>query len=180
VEADARARTPGTSFVNSVAFSPDGRRVAADIDGGAGLWEVETGKLIRRLKGPGGLTLDQVVFSPDGESLAAAGYEVDEKRDATRLVLRFWDAGTGAERRTLPLGEYRDRRGRISLSYAPDGGLLAVCDGRVRFFKPSDGSAAGALPENADAVTVAFFPAGKARRLAVGQPDGRVSVWSVP
>lgn len=171
---------PGTSFVNSVAFSPDGLRVAADADGEVRIWEVETGKPLHRLKGPGGITLDQVVFSPDGSTVAAVGYRVDERRAPSELVLRFWDTRTGAERRDVSLGPYAERRGRFSLAYAPDGRVLAVSDGRVRLFDPESGKETGALPERVVGTRIAFFPAGKERRLAVGQPDGLVSVWSLP
>jgi WD40 repeat protein len=171
--------SPGTSFLHSAAFSPDGARIAADVDGQVRIWEVASGKLLRTLAGPGGLTLDQVLYSPDGKTLAGAGYEVDTQRNATRRVLRLWDAGTGEVRRTIELGPYATTRGPVSLAFSPDGRRLAVSNGRVRFFRPETGEPAGALPENVIATRVLFFP-NPPLRLAVGQCDGQVSVWKIP
>ena len=167
-----------TCFLHSAAFAPDGSRLAADVNGDARVWDAQNGRARHMLKGPGGLTLDQVLFSPDGKILAAAGYEVDAQKNGTLRVLAFWDALTGAPLKTIPLGRHNEGTGPRSLSYSPDGALLAVCDGRVRIYHPGDGSLAGTLPEHVAASKVAFFP-GKERRLAVGQRDGMVSTWTL-
>jgi WD40 repeat protein len=74
-----------------LAFSPDGKLLATSISdmragGGVALWEVSTGKLVRRLKRLLGLARF-LVFSPDGRQLAASTYE-----DATMGV---WNLETG-------------------------------------------------------------------------------------
>jgi WD40 repeat protein len=168
-----------TCFLHSAAFSPNGAQLAADVDGAVQVWDVRSGELLRTLPGPGGLTLDQVVYSPDGKTLVGAGYEVDAQRNATRRVLRFWDANTGSVRHTVELGPYATTRGQVSLAYSPDGKLLAVSNGRARFFRTDTGATAGILPEHVVATRVAFFP-NAPLRLAVGQSDGQVSVWKVP
>jgi len=169
----------GACYLHSAGFSADGARIAADVNGSVRIWEVATGKLLSTLPGPGGLTLDRVAYSPDGKLLAATGYEVDGQRAPTRRVLRIWDAGTGSIRRQVELGPYVSTPGQISLAFSPDGRLLGVSNGRVRFFRPDTGAAAGELPENLIATRIVFFP-NSPRRLAVGQSDGQVSVWSVP
>jgi len=169
---------PGTSFLHSAVFSPDGAQIAADVDGAIRIWDVKTGALLRTLPGPGGLTLDQVVYSPDGKTLAATGYEVDGNQAPTRRVLRLWDASSGTVRHTVELGPYRSTSGPMSLAFSPDGRLLAVNSGRVRFFRADTGAAAGELPEKVSATRLVFFP-NSPRRLAVGQSDGLVSVWTV-
>ena len=69
----------------SAAFSPDGKRVAiGDSRWGLVLWDVETGKEVRRLSPPGGAA--QIAFSPDGKVLATS---------SPAGAIRLWDAATG-------------------------------------------------------------------------------------
>src|SRR5262249_4534092 len=62
-------------FVNSVAFSPDGGRVAtASHDGTARLWDATSGKQLAVLKGHTD-SVRSIAFSPDGSCLATASYD---------------------------------------------------------------------------------------------------------
>ena len=65
-------RTPGEgAWAKSVAFSPDGAMLAAAV-GGVTLWEKETGRELRTLRGSCDPSwVDSVAFSPDGTMLAA-------------------------------------------------------------------------------------------------------------
>jgi hypothetical protein len=65
----------------SVAFSPDGKILASGSeDNTIKLWEVNSGRELRTLRGHSG-PVNSVVFSPDGQSLASgslpAGHEHD-------------------------------------------------------------------------------------------------------
>src|SRR4051812_41665624 len=61
------------SHVCGVAFSPDGKAVAAAAGDGLRLWDVSSGKEVRRLGGRDENYFSAVAFSPDGNRLAAVG-----------------------------------------------------------------------------------------------------------
>src|SRR5262249_23699625 len=74
--------------LNSVAFSPDGTRLATtSTDRTARIWDARTGQELLALRGHTG-EVWSVAFSPDGTRLATAS------RDRTA---RLWDARAGQE-----------------------------------------------------------------------------------
>ncbi|EJT68819.1 hypothetical protein, variant [Gaeumannomyces tritici R3-111a-1] len=81
-----------SGWVNSVAFSPDGQRLAsASHDETVKLWDAATGACLQTLKGHSS-SVSSVAFSPDRQRLASAF------RDKT---VKLWDAATGACLQTL-------------------------------------------------------------------------------
>jgi WD40 repeat protein len=112
----------------AVAFSPDGRTVAA---GGTGcalhLWDAATGKILRRFGEED--SVRALVFSPDGKALAAGGGSV-----------RLWDVDTGRAVWQLPL-----EVGGHDLAFSPDGRRLAVGGtDALRLLDPTTGKELGA------------------------------------
>lgn len=81
--------------VDSVAVSPDGKRVAAGSwDHNARVWDIESGKLLLEIPHPG-LYVHGVAWSPDGKILATGG-------SAKGKYLNLWNAETGELVRTFP------------------------------------------------------------------------------
>jgi WD40 repeat protein len=96
----------------SLAFSPDGTRLAAGcLNNTVTLWDVTTGNSIGTLKGHDSWVLS-VAYSPDGKHLATAS------QDGTT---RVWDVSTGAE-----VLRFQGHGAPVQcLAYSPDGRRLA-------------------------------------------------------
>jgi WD40 repeat protein/serine/threonine protein kinase len=149
----------------SVAFSPDGKRLASGSwDNTVAVWDTTSGQEAITLKGHTDAVLC-VTFSPDGKRLASAS------QDGT---VKVWDATSGQEVLTL-----RGHAGALhSVAFSPDGRRLASAgsDKTVRVWNATSGQEALTLQGHTGVVQgVAFSPDGK--RLASAGSDKTVRVW---
>jgi WD40 repeat protein len=150
----------------AVAFSPDGRRLAAAgrSDGNVQVWDVGTGAPVLSLAGRAS-GFYRVAFSPDGARVAAAS------RDG---VVQFWDAASGQD-----LGALKGHTSEVlDLAFSPDGARLASAsaDGTARVWASEPRPDALVLRGHGGAVrAVAFAPDGT--RLASASEDRTVRVW---
>jgi WD40 repeat protein/serine/threonine protein kinase len=147
----------------SVAYSPDGKRLASPGEGGLKVWDAQTGKELFSLKGQRG-EVCSVAFSPDGKCLAGG---------QDNGWVKVWDAQTGEELFSL-MGHTIQVN---SVAYSPDGKRLASAgwEGTVKVWD--------AQPEHkpltlrgaavSSVASVAFSPDGK--RLASGGSGRPVS-----
>ena len=94
--------------VNSVAFSPDGKRVVTgSSDKTARIWNAQTGKPLRTLQGHSSY-VTSVAFSPDGKRIVTGSDD---------HTARVWDAETGK-----PLQELHGHSDYVfSVAFSPDG-----------------------------------------------------------
>jgi WD40 repeat protein len=155
------------SEVNEVSFSPDGKTLASGSeDKTVKLWDVETGKELKTLKGHQD-SVNSVSFPPDGKTLASAS------RDKT---VKLWDVVTGKELKTL-----NGHQSAVnSVSYSPDGKTLASAsrDNTVKLWDVVTGKELKTLNGHQDQVwSVSFSPDGKT--LASASWDNTVKLWDV-
>jgi DNA-binding beta-propeller fold protein YncE len=151
-----------TQCVSSVAFSPDGTRLASgSLDNTVRVWDARSGQQLLALKGHTD-TVTSVAFSPDGTRLASGS---DDQ------TVKVWDARSGQQLLAL-----KGHRGGVAFS--PDGTRLATGsrDQTVKVWDARSGQQLLALKGHAGGVTsVAFSPDGT--RLASGSWDWTVKVW---
>ena len=121
---DRNAHFDAIRFINSAGtWSPDGRRFAfiayAKGDNELAIWNVQTGKIERRLavKGVGSLT--QPAWSPDGSTIALSG------TDGGISDLYLVDVESGLVRQLT-----NDRYGDLQPTWSPDGNTLAFVSDR--------------------------------------------------
>ncbi len=170
--------------IQAVAFSPDGKLVAASDDSETlsvhetaalplatlAIWRADTGTLVappRQLgagNGPGGS--DVLAFSRDGQLLAVS------RLHGGVLVL---DARTARPQQRLP----DPGQDVISLAFAPDGALATgSLAGTVEIWNPISGRrlTPPLLAESAPVAGIAFDPTGR-RFASSGYQDGTVKLW---
>ncbi len=100
------------SPVIGLSISPDDRLIAAGLaDNSVGVWQLESGAELHRLRGHAMMVTD-VEFSPDGATLASSSADAS---------VRLWDVESGTIRHTLQ--KHLDYV--IKLSFSSDGARLA-------------------------------------------------------
>src|SRR5262249_8693924 len=97
-----RLKSPAYHWLGHVAFSPDGKLVAASANRHAiMLWETATGRLVHQLEGHEKLNFAvPIAFSPDGRMLASGGLEE---------TIRLWDLKTGKETQRFVVQSPREK-----------------------------------------------------------------------
>ena len=161
--------------VNSLAFSPDGERLAsAGDDGDIKVWNSKTGKVIQTIPkahtgsnaNPG--FVSSVAFHPDGEHLASTGGDQQVK---------VWDLSTGLHVFAGPFGVVNNNGTAYTVAFSPDGRRLAAgSDGAVNTWDWRNNLLLHTLPGHEKrGISVAFSRDG--RRLASGSWGGDVKLW---
>ena len=150
-------------FVHRIAFSPDGKKIAAVGCGRAiTMWDAATGKELCQFPNrgqPSGLA-----FSPDGKILATT----------YTPVCHLWDAATGKELRQL-----KGHNNSVSgVAFSPDGRIVATAggDGTLRLWDPSTGEEKRRIDCGQGGLyTLAFSPDGT--QIASAGLEASIRLW---
>ena len=157
-EAPSRSLSDGDG-VSGAAFTPEGSRVLAT-DGAAGVWDSESGELLRTLGGDGAAAV-----SADGRLAVTVG-DVG--------TVRVWDTNSGSVEVTL-----KGQRGLQKASFNRDGSLIVIAgsDGTARLWDVRTGRLEHELGgARSGAAAVAFSPDGEFV-LTAGGDVGTVRIW---
>ncbi|MDE3000875.1 MAG: hypothetical protein OXU79_17505 [Gemmatimonadota bacterium] len=153
---------------NPLAFSPDGRLLAAADKNqhSINLWDVVTHEKVGVLTGHK-FIIRSISFSPDGRTIASGSFD---------RTVRLWDAATHTNLATL-YGHTDDVR---SVSYSTDGNTVASgsSDGTIRLWDAGARESVATLYGHTGGVrSVSFSSDGNT--LVSASSDGRIDLWDV-
>ena len=163
---------PG-SPVDSIAFSPDSRRIAVAVAGASlRVWSTDAGQELLHWSNSGERSYEphrgqvtDLAFSPDGRRLASAGHD---------RTVKIWNVESGTQ---LAVHD-RFLNSMAAVAWSPDGSRYAaaswdgtgiVWDGASRRLATFEGHLAGRV------LSLSFAPG--LARLATSGTDGTVRVW---
>ncbi|KAH8818586.1 WD40-repeat-containing domain protein [Flagelloscypha sp. PMI_526] len=156
---------PVKSVVHSVTFSPDGGRIASGSDDETvHIWDSESGRKLRQLKGHTG-PIRSVAFSPNAMRIISGS---DDK------TIRVWNYESGTEIRKLHGHTDLIR----TISFAPNGLHIASGsdDETIRVWESESGNELRQLNGHAGYIlSLAFSPHGV--RIVSGSGDKTIRIW---
>jgi len=158
--------------IRSIAFSPDGKLLAAVVGQVVMILDIEDGSVLTQLVADGLVTAQSVAFSPDGKILACGG-----------LGIFLWDTVIWQQMPQVVGQDWSDH-----LSFSPDGKKLAVIvngqsakvfaipEGNELY--PLDMGSTGLVRTSSSYAGVAFSPDSQALALAMGG-SSTVKLWAM-
>ena len=170
---EVEARLTGLAeTVRSVAFSPDGSRLASGAGmpsrfGEVKIWDPVARELVRGWEGHTDC-IYSLAFNPGGSVLATASYD--------RLI-KLWEVKTGREIRTI--SGHVDAVYSLAFNSAGDRLASASADRTVKVWDVASGRQLGTplSGSTAELFAMAFYPGG--RRIAAAGMDKMIRIWDL-
>jgi WD40 repeat protein len=170
-------QTMMSSFVSQIAFAPDGKTVVAwSSDNTIRMWDVASGKLLRRIGEPSGpqfmgiylarTTVSNFAFSSDGKYMTLG---------TNGSSIRRWEVETGQE-----LSIANGHLGGIAaLALSADGKTVVTrgADRSIRVWDRATGQETSRVVVPGDVTQAALTPDGQT--VALGNPAGKLLLWDV-
>lgn len=158
--------TEKKGIVEAVAFSPDGRILAAAVNNIVYLWERASGRLLHRLTGINE-SVNSLAFSPDGEELASGSADA---------AIRQWRVRDGKLKRLI--GQRPPGMPVTSLAFSPDGRYEAqgTANGRLRVWNAQEGTFVHERLGHEGAISSLAFTTDNTW-LCSGGADRKMRVW---
>ncbi len=158
-------KNDGSFFIKSSFFSPDNKYILLVLSNSVSLFEVNSGKFIRSIRGPAD-RINSASFSPDGRKLVLG---------ADDNIIALYDIETGKVIKELNHGYLKDIN---SVSFNPDGRYVVSgsSDDTVKVWDVESGKNIRTFIGHSNSVeTVKFHPNGK--WVLSGSADGSVRIW---
>ena len=159
-------------FVQSVAISPDGKRiVGGGSQGEVTLWDATSGREIRQFKGHGNSPqwhanqIASVAFSPDGKRIVSGSRFFQ--------TIKVWDATNGGERLSLDAGPV------FSVAFSPNGERIVSAGWDINVWDAASGRCLLTIkvpgPAGCALTCAAFSPDGI--RILAGSATQAATIW---
>lgn len=191
--------------VNKIAWSPDGRRLAATCYDYVKIWDIDTGNLLQRLGGPQQL-VTCLAWSPNGEKLASSHYDNSIKiwrSEHSKRAIQAHDdivtdvawspngnsIATASRDKTINIWDSGTREKKAELAghslivsaikWSPNGERLlsASWDGTVRIWESDFEQSTSIRVSESYLNGVAWSPKGDV--FAVCGIDNNISIWNI-
>ena len=154
-----------------LAYSPDGKYIAAKIVKGIGIWDTDTGSQVAKLDVADRDASHPIIYSADGKYLA-----IPVKRDVDgsnqSIFMDIWDVEAKQRVKTLSKEKNSSIRG---FTYSPDGRYIATCgmaDSFIEIWDVTNGNKVQRLHSpviDDKVVDAAFSPDGRYLAVASGK-----------
>jgi WD40 repeat protein len=164
-----------TGLITSLAFSPDGKILAAgSFDTTIDLWDVSSGKLIGMPLIKHKFSLKNVVFSPAGNILASVACANPDTCYAPDEETILWDVKTWQPTETI-------KSGSTGITFSADGSILALAGyekNAILLWDMKDHRVAKKLSTEGPVLKLKFFPNGSLASVLAGDQDLMV-LWNI-